>query len=274
MTDASQPTLMCRAVRKLRDAQKQRRSLVSVGLEPCPEYLPAGFSPTIADYERFLHMIIAATSGLVCAYKFNLAFFEALGPEGTALLYRVRAALPDDVLIIADAKRCDIGSSARRYAEALYARLGADAATVNPMLGRDSVEPFLAHSDRLTFFLVLTSNPGANDFLIPEGLHRRLAQRLIEWDSTGSAGFVVGATRGEGIGEVRALAPNTPFLVPGLGAQEGDAQAVLRHGAAQNPEVPGLVVHVTRGILPGPDDRDLELAIHRRTQAFRDQLRN
>jgi len=239
----------CQAVAKLDAAQRRTGGLLSVGLEPSPEYLPAGFAPTIAGYEAALRLIIDATGDLACAFKINLAFFESLGSPGAALLERVRSAIPGDVLLIADAKRGDIGSTAKHYARALYDVLGADAATVNPLMGRDSAEPFLAYASKLTYFLGLTSNPGAADFLLPGGLYRSIASAVADWNTAGNCGLVVGATRSDHVADMRALAPSIPFLVPGVGAQGGDLEAVLRHGSI-SPEAPGLLIHVTRGILP------------------------
>lgn len=247
-------TLSRPAIALLREAQRRHRSLLSVGLEPCAEYLPKGFPPTVEGFERSLRLIIQATAGLACAYKFNLAFFEALGPKGVDLLYRVRDAIPDGPLVIADAKRSDIGTTAAKYAEAIYGSLGAHAATVNPLMGRDSVEPFLAHKDRLSFCLVLTSNPGAADFLLPGGLYETIARKLVEWSGgAGNLGFVVGATRAEHIADVRKAAPGVPFLIPGVGAQGGEVERTAGAGRDTGAD-PGLIFHVTRGVLPGADD--------------------
>ena len=262
---------------RLSSAQRETGSLLSVGLEPDPRRLPAGVEPTIEAHESFLRTVIEATAGLACAYKANLAFFEALGAPGWALLERIRAAVSAQTVFIADAKRGDIGSTAERYAEAIYGRLGADAATVNPLMGRDSVEPWLAWDDRLTFFLVATSNPGAKDFLVTDGLHERIAARLTEWGAPGRAGFVVGATRGDVVASLRAIGPDAPFLVPGVGAQGGDARAVAEAGAIApgRPGAPGLVFHVSRGILPGADESgDIGAVIRAKAEVFRDRIRD
>jgi orotidine-5'-phosphate decarboxylase len=247
----------CGAVNKLAEAIRRTGSQLSVGLEPCAAYLPAGFSPDVKGYERFLRTVIDATVGIVAAYKFNLAFFEALGPPGWELLFKIRRVLPDDVLIIADAKRGDIGTTAEHYARALYDELGADSATVNPLMGRDSAEPFLAHADKLTYFLVLTSNPGAQDFLIPGGLYRSIASGVSSWNSRGNCGAVVGATRPGRVAEIRGLMPEIPFLIPGIGAQGGDLEVVAREGrgsSASSRTQARLLFHVTRGVLPLKSD--------------------
>ena len=270
---------MSAALAKLVNAWRETGSLLSIGLEPSPKYLPRGFEPTIEDHERFLLGLIEATRGLACAYKLNVAFFEALGAEGWAMMERVRAAVPRECFVIADGKFGDIGTTAERYAEAMYAWLDADAATVNPMMGRDSVEPWLAHAERLTFFLVLTSNPGASDFLLVDGLYRRIARQLVEWgalaQAPGSVGFVVGATRTDRIGEVRRIGPDVPFLVPGVGAQGGSVRETVAAGRAGSgaDAFPALLFHVTRGILPGPEEEgDVFQIVRRKAERWRDSV--
>lgn len=260
------------ALAKLRSATTRRASFLSAGLEPCPSHLPRGFAPDIEGYERFLSCVVEATRGVVAAYKLNLAFFEALGPRGIDLLYRVRAALPSDTLVIADAKRGDIGTTAEHYARALYERLGADAATVNPLMGRDSAEPFLAHADKLTFFLALTSNPGATDFLVPGGLYRRIAEAVVSWNTRGNAALVVGATHPGLVGELRRAAPDLPFLVPGIGAQGGELEATARQGIAAR-GWPAMLFHVTRGLLPlAGEPGDPADLIRARAQEWRSRI--
>lgn len=265
-----------RGVEKLENACIAAGGALSVGLEPAPAYLPQGFDATIAGYEAFLRLVVGATRDVAAAYKFNLAFFESLGPDGIDLLYRIRADLPAGALVIADAKRGDIGTTAEHYARALYEDLRADSATVNPLMGRDACEPFLAHADKLTFFLVLTSNPGASDFLIPGGLYRSIATRLVEWNSRGNVGFVVGATRAEQVQEIRALAPGIPFLIPGIGAQGGDLDATAALGRVAAPSstaYAGLLFHVTRGVLPAKDEPgDAAALIQQKSRAWRDRI--
>lgn len=257
---------------KLRAASAKAGGFLSVGLEPCDDYLPQGFAPGIEGHERFLRLIIEATSGLVAAYKFNLAFFEALGPPGWDLLYRIRADVPAESFIIADAKRGDIGTTAEHYARGLYESFGADSATVNPLMGRDACEPFLAYAGKLTFLLVLTSNPGADDFLLPGGLYRDIATKAAMWNTRRNIGFVVGATRPERVAEVRALAPEVPFLVPGVGAQGGELDAAARDGVMAG-SFPGLLFHITRGVLPSKDEPgDAGDLIRAKTLAWRDRI--
>jgi orotidine-5'-phosphate decarboxylase len=258
---------MTTALETLTAAQRSTGSLLSAGLEPAARYLPPSFEPSIEDHERFLRLLIDATADRVCAYKANLAFFEALGPEGWSLLHRIRDAVPRNRLFIADAKRSDIGSSAERYAEAIYDRLGADACTVNPLMGADTLEPFLARADRLTLVLALTSNPGAADLLLPGDLWKRIIGMTLAAAGATPVGFVVGATRGETVAGARAAAPGSVFLVPGLGAQGGDLAGTLRAGSASAGDL-RLILHLTRGLLPGEDDADPRAAIAARAEAW------
>ena len=266
---------------KLRSAIDRSGSLVSAGIEPAPDYLPAGdrFASTPDGYFEFFSAFIEATSDLVAAYKFNLAFFESQGLDGIRLLYRVRDLIPEHVVVIADAKRGDIGTTAKHYAKSLFEVFGADAVTVNPLMGRDSAEPFLSYSDRLTYFLALTSNPGASDFILPERLYERITRSVSEWSADrGNAGLVVGATKGaEEVRAVRDAAPHLPFLVPGLGAQGGSASTILGAGAVATDaglSGLGLLLHATRGLLPGELNRreDLASSVRSKTEAFRDQI--
>lgn len=241
--------MTCAAVDLLMSARERTGSLLSIGLEPAPKYLPERFQE---DPESFLRLVIEAGTDRCCAFKLNTAFFESRGPEGWAMLHRVREAIPEGHLVIADAKRGDIGTTAQHYATSLYIGLGAHSATVNPLLGHDSAQPFLDHADKLTFFLGLTSNPGAADFLVPESLCLRIAGAVEEWNHQHSnCGLVVGATQSDMVRAMRDAAPSVPFLVPGLGAQGGDLEGVLR-------ETSNAVLHVTRAVLPDEGEDPLE----------------
>lgn len=265
----------CAAIALFQQAAERTGSLLSIGLEPSARYLPDGFEPTIAGHRAFLLEIIAATRGQCAAYKPNLAFFEALGVPGWQLLHEIREALPDDTLLIADAKRGDIGTSAERYAHAIFTELDFHAITINPLMGEDACRPFLEHADRLSFALVLTSNPGASDFLVSSDLYLRIAERVAAWgEPDGNAGFVVGATRPGMLQHIRDIAPDVPILSPGVGAQGGDAEATIAAGLARSASArPGLIVHATRAILPDPDAPDLGASINAKARALNEQLR-
>lgn len=260
----------CAAAEKLDAAQRRTGSLLSIGLEPSDAYLPSGWDASVEGHARFLRLIIESTADIACAFKPNLAFFEALGAPGWAMLEQVRAWVPTESFLIADGKRGDIGSTAERYADAIYGRMGCDAATVNPLMGSDALDPFLAHGDRLTFVLALTSNPGAADFLGAHDLWRSIITKTMEWSRPhANAGFVVGATRGEHLAEARRLAGERVLLVPGVGAQGGDIARVVTTGTRRSGGA-GVVIHVTRGVLPtsGDSGRDPGDVIREKTLAW------
>ncbi len=228
-----------------------------MGLEPSPAYVHPVFGDDMKGREQFLLCIIEATHDIAAALKPNIAFFESFGSQGLAMLERVRAAAPNDMFMIMDAKRSDIGTTAEHYAKALFGNLGADAVTVNPLLGADSVEPFLAWGDRLTYLLCLTSNPGAGDFLERNDLALRIAERAVQWDNgRGRTALVVGATKGEDrVQQLRAIAPDLPMLVPGLGAQGGSMSSAWSAArAGQGLGECGMLMHVSRGILPAREE--------------------
>ena len=230
-----------------------------VGLDPDPDRLPPAFAAGGADgAAAFCAAVVEATAPRAAAFKPNLAFFEAYGPDGWDALSSVCAAVRRaGRLLVLDGKRGDIGNTGRRYASALYDGLGADAATVAPYMGADSVSPFLEHPGRCAFVLVATSNPGGADLQAldvgGEPLYRRVARLAVEAepDGGGAAGFVVGATRPALLAGLREAYPGVPFLVPGVGAQGGSAAEVLDANAGGP-----LLVNSSRGILyasRGPD---------------------
>jgi orotidine-5'-phosphate decarboxylase len=244
---------------RLSTAQTRAGSLLCVGLDPDPERLPEPLRdrPAKQGVRDFCVAITEATAASSCAYKPNLAFFEALGPDGWDVLCDVLAAIPDTHLVVLDGKRGDIGTTAQRYAEALYDRMGADACTVAPYMGRDAIRPFLQRPGRCAFVLALTSNPSAAD-LQPldvggEPLYRRVARLAVEAgeDQPGTVGLVVGATRPEQLAALREAHPETPFLVPGVGAQGGSAEEVL----AANAGGP-VLVNASRSVLYASPGRD------------------
>ena len=233
-------------------------SALCLGVDPDPAALPAGFSQDLAGIERFARLLLDAGAPHAAAVKFNLAFYEAYGSAGVAALERLRARVPADLPFIADAKRGDIGPTVARQAVALFDALGADAITVNPYLGRDVLEPFFARTDRFAYVLCRTSNDGAAEFqaLAVDGrpLYLAVAERVAAWSDSGApVGLVVAANAPSEMVLVRATAPGLAFLVPGMGAQGGDADAVLASGPAT--AAPGglvrggaLLVNVSRAI--------------------------
>ena len=234
-------------LRKLITRIEENNSLLCVGLDPDP----SRFLPSLRDEANpilaFNKQIIDATQDLVCAYKPNFAFYEAEGLEGLEALRKTIEYIPDEIPIILDVKRGDIGSTARAYAKAAFEVWGADAVTLSPYLGHDSVEPFLEYDDKGLFVLCHTSNPGARDFqsLQHSGqpLHEIVARRALEW----GAALVVGATYPQVLRKIRSLAPHAWILMPGVGAQGGDLEQALAAGL--NDEGHGLVINASRSII-------------------------
>jgi orotidine-5'-phosphate decarboxylase len=240
-------------------------SHLCLGIDPEPGALPEGFSGDVRGAERFARLLLDSAAPAAAAVKPNLAFWEAFGSAGLAALERVRAAVPADLPVLIDAKRGDIGSTAQRHSVALFDNLGADAVTASPYLGSDALAPLLERSDRFVYVLCRTSNPGADELQglgvtagpdgePPEPLYLRVARRARDWSRRwGTVGLVVGATAPDELRAVRAVAPELPFLVPGVGAQGGDLAAVLRDGVAREGiggRSPGglLLVNVSRAI--------------------------
>jgi orotidine-5'-phosphate decarboxylase len=266
---------------KLVTASRRQNSLLCVGLDPEPDRLPARLRevPVATAVVRFCRSIIEATLPYVCAYKPNLAFFEALGPGGMEAFQEVLGAIPASIAVIADAKRGDIGNTARNYASALFDVYGCDAATVNPYLGYDSVAPFLAYREKGVLLLCRTSNPGARDFqdlLVQEGngetrpLYQVVARRVQSWNEAGNCGLVVGATYPEELHAIRALCSGMPILVPGVGSQGGDLEASVEAGVDGYGE--RAIIAVSRAILYASDGSDYATAAAYEARSLRDQI--
>ena len=237
------------ALQRLLERRAAVGSPLCLGIDPHPDALPEGLPPTVDGIEAFARGLIEAATPHACAVKINVAFFEAFGSAGWAALERTRAEVPGDVPCILDAKRGDIATSAERYAAALFGHLGADGVTVSPYLGEDAVEPFLATGDRLVYVLARTSNPSAGRFqsLLVDGepVHLQVARWAAERWTDGRVGLVVGATAPDELARLREAVPGPAFLIPGVGAQGGDAGAAAR--AADGTWAPGLV-NVSRAI--------------------------
>lgn len=246
--------------RELTQRMLKRRSVLCVGLDPDPNKFPGAIERENDPVYTFCKEIVEATSPYAIAYKVNLAYFEQLGRGGWSTLWRLRDILPDNCLLIADAKRADIGPSSQAYAKALFEELNFHAVTVNPYMGADSVAPFIERAGAWTFLLSLTSNPGAADFqLVGEPpLWERVIALSQTWERTGELGYVVGATRAERLARVRKLAPRSWLLVPGVGTQGGDLEAVCRMGmvSLEDNIGGGLLVNASRSILYASDGND------------------
>ena len=251
---------------KLSESIERTGSALCVGLDPRPQMLPEKFRNSSEPLLAWNLHVIESTEDLAAAYKPNIAFYEALGREGFDLLKRTLEAIPRGTLVILDAKRGDIGSTAQAYARSAFDIWGVDAVTLSPFLGRDSIEPFVERSDKGVFLLCHTSNPGASDIQeLPtpvEPLYIRIAREAESWSRHANVGLVVGATFPESISAVRNAAPGAWMLIPGVGAQGGDLEAAVRSGT--RPDGKGVLVNVSRGISLAENVRKAAEEFHRR----------
>ena len=218
---------------------RDRKSHLCVGLDPDPERLNVILGGNHGDSNyleadgqfclQAMYMAASAVAPYVTAFKPNAAFFEALD-EDIALMTLVgrhlHAKYPD-IVALCDAKRGDIGNTSNHYARAIFQNQEYDAVTVNPLMGSDAVDPFLKNPQNGVFFLCLTSNPGADDFLLKNDLYLRIAEKAVEWNTNGNVGLVVGATRPEYLARIREIAPELSLLIPGVGAQGGKLKETL-----------------------------------------------
>jgi orotidine-5'-phosphate decarboxylase len=249
---------------------RRNRSWLCIGLDPEPARMPTHLPADAEGVYAFCAAIMDATSDLVCAFKPNIAFFEAFGAAGWSALERLIRLRPGPPIIL-DAKRGDIGSTAEAYARAAFEVLDADAVTVNPYLGGDALEPFLRHSRRGCFILCKTSNPGSHDLQdmrLADGrpLYLAVAEMARDrWNMHGNTGLVVGATHPTAITEVRRACPDMLLLVPGIGAQGGDLDTTVRAAAAV--DEPLMMINVSRTVLYA--DRGTNFAAAARTTALR-----
>jgi orotidine-5'-phosphate decarboxylase len=256
---------------KLAESSRARDSIVCVGLDPEPDLIPEmlGSGPQAAL--RFLRRVIRATSDYACAYKPNLAFYERYGSAAFDVLGLTLQAIPGDIPVVLDAKRGDVPNTSAAYAEALFGSFHADAVTVAPYLGMDSIEPF-CRDGRYAFVLARTSNPGARDLqdLIVEGrpLYERVVQRSVASFTADACGLVVGATYPEEARRIRELAPDRLFLMPGVGSQGGDVATAIR--AALDARGGGVLPSASRSITYASSGPDFETAAASAARALRD----
>jgi orotidine-5'-phosphate decarboxylase len=260
-------------IEKLAKASRKNRSLLCVGLDTDPALIPAE-----TGLFEFNKAIIDATADLVCAYKPNIAFYEALGNEGLDALKRTRDYIGGDIPVIVDAKRGDIGNTARAYARSLFEYYNFDATTASPYLGYDSLEPFINYKDRGVFILCRTSNPGAVDFQSlsckAEGGYKMLfeivAEKVNSWNSQGNLGLVVGATYPEELKLMRQRYPDMLLLIPGVGTQGGELSLVARYGVDAGRQ--RTIINSSRQILYASKGKDFAGAARKVARELRDQI--
>ena len=254
-------------IKRLGNAARANRSLVCIGLDVDPALMP------VSDVRKFNRAIVDATKDLVCAYKPNIAFYEALGIEGLEALSdtvaHIRKVAPD-IVLLCDAKRGDIDSTSAKYAEAMFDYWGFDAVTVNGYMGEDSLLPFFNYADKGVFVLCRTSNPGAYEFQdiavsphdseVAAGekgqkmpLYEWMAIRSSEWNTNGNLGLVMGATSPDQLRTVRRRCPGMPILIPGIGAQGGELEAAVKNGIARSADGQAaslnVLINSARGII-------------------------
>lgn len=257
---------------KLDRAVEKNRSLLCVGLDPLPEQIPTRYRSGLITESILVwnRAVIEATHDLVCCYKPNIAFYEALGTPGMELLKQTLAFIPEEIPVILDAKRSDMGNTQLAYARACFEELGVDAVTLSPYLGRDSIDPFSKYEGKGLFVLCHTSNSSAGDFQHLEvndwrmldreanqPLYIHVARTATQWSP--NVGLVVGATYPEAIANVRANTPNAWFLVPGIGAQGGDLEATLKAGLRTDGK--GLIISASRGVCLADNHRQAALEL-------------
>jgi orotidine-5'-phosphate decarboxylase len=260
----------------LLEIQHRHNSLLCVGLDTDPARIPVSLQKSEDPVLEFNRRIIEATSDLVCAYKLNVAFYEAMGSEGWQALHRTLDLIPKGIVVIGDAKRGDIGNTSQMYAKSLFEDFGFTATTASPYMGEDSVAPFLTDAERGTFVLAVTSNPGAKDFqhlrINGTPLYEHVVKKVSRWNKNRNCGLVVGATRPAALKRIRALAPSLPILIPGIGAQGGDLTSAIRHGSSAKGDL--AVINASRSILYASNKDDFADAARKEASLLRDTINN
>ena len=263
------------------------KKFVCVGLDSqydkIPEMVKKGVGVKEA-IEKFNREIIDATNDLVCAYKPNVAFYEAGGTEGLKALVATTSYIHKkypDIPIVLDAKRADIGSTNEGYVEAIFNIIGVDAVTVQPYLGKEAVEPFLEQKDKGIIVLCRTSNPGAGEYqdlivnhpvLGKVPLYQVVAHQVVtEWNVNGNCCLVVGATYPEESAIIRKIAPDLPFLIPGIGKQGGDVEKAVIASKDKNNE--GMIINSSRGIIFASGDKDFAQAARKETEKLDNEIK-
>ncbi len=254
---------------------EQQQSLLCIGLDPDATRIPDSLRNDADAIYTFCHEIVAATHDIAVAYKPNIAFFEAMGLAGIETLTRLMHLTRQNIWIL-DAKRGDIGNTASAYAKAAFEHFNADAITLNPYMGGDTLEPFLSHAERGAFLLCRTSNPGSRDLqelILADGRPLYLAVAELaatQWNTNHNVGLVVGATQPEALKAVRALCPDLPFLLPGIGAQGGDLVDALTAGLDARRS--GLLINVSRSVMYASNDASYALAARAEAIRMRDAI--
>ena len=260
-------------IEKLARTSRKNKSLLCVGLDTDPALIPEKI--TVLEFNK---AIIDATRDLVCAYKPNIAFYEAMGTPGLEALKKTRDYIPEEIPVIIDAKRGDIGNTAKAYAKSLFEHYNFDAMTASPYLGLDSLEPFIEYRDRGVFILCRTSNPGAADFQSlsiqteggPKLLFEIVAEKVNSWNAHGNLGLVVGATYPRELKVIRDRYPQMPLLIPGVGTQGGELSETVKYGADARREK--TVINSSRQILYASKGKDFAAAAGKAAEEMRKKI--
>ena len=253
---------------------QQKESYLCVGLDTDIQKIPAHLHKAEDPLFEFNKQIIDATHEYAVAYKPNIAFYEAHGVKGWESLEKTIDYIPDDIFVIADAKRGDIGNTSKMYARAFFENMACDAVTVAPYMGADSVKPFLEFDEKWVILLALTSNAGGKDFQnleLTQGgeLFEEVLRKSAEWGSKEELMYVVGATRAEALEGIRKIIPDHFLLVPGVGAQGGSLEEVSRYGMNDHC---GLLVNSSRGIIYAGDGEDFARVAGSRAKALQEEM--
>lgn len=259
-------------ITKLTKAIERNNSLLCVGLDPTEEMLPKE-GDLYSRLTGWAEELVAQTRGLVCCYKPNSGFFEQFGPKGVKALADILEAMPEDIPVLLDAKRGDIGSTAEAYAKAAWQGFFADAVTLSPYLGKDSILPFLENAEKAVFLLCHTSNPSAKEIQLygTPPLYEFIAQISRQWGEDKRIGLVIGATQPEALKRVREICPQAWFLAPGIGAQGGNLKLALSNGLRGDGL--GMIIPVSRGIIKAEDPRAAASALRDEINAVREEKR-
>jgi orotidine 5'-phosphate decarboxylase subfamily 2 len=261
-------------LKKLRNISRKNDSLLCIGLDVDPQQAPESLRRRSDPQLEFNRAIIDATKDIVCAYKLNISFYESAGERGWRTVHETLGCIPEEIVTIGDGKRGDIANSSERQAHLFCDDWEFTASTVNPYMGYDSVEPFLRRNDLCAFILAVTSNPGAKDFQYLKAggkpLYEHVVARARTWNAKKNVGLVVGATRPAEMKRIRKLAPELPFLIPGIGKQKGDLEAAVRYGCDKHGEL--AIVNIGRSIIFASTGRDFAEQARAAALKYRDEM--
>jgi orotidine-5'-phosphate decarboxylase len=260
---------------RLLEVQTAQRSLLCVGLDVDPNKIPEHLRSLKDPVTEFNRQIIEATHDFVCAYKPNLAFYEAMGEAGVRSLRETLKLVPTSIITIGDGKRGDIGNTAEQYARSLFDDFGFDSVTVNPYMGFDSVEPFLKNPEKGVFLLALTSNPGSKDFqrlkVGAQPLYEKVVRTAKKWNTKKNLGLVVGATHPKELQRIRRIVPDMPILIPGVGKQGGDLRSSIRFGGNKQGYL--AIINASRSILYASSGKDFAEAARAEAKRMVEEMR-